>query len=247
MSKAMATYLMATDSQDGASQSRRRGRAMPWLAAMMVAAACLALAGWQWQRGQRQAAADMQLAARAVHAPVMLDELPADTGAWIGRRVTLVGRVVSPPILLDNVTRNGQPGWRVHELLELADGRSVLVVRGFADRAARDALPAGAGRVDGRLAAWPGVRRVLDGPDHAGDVWQALPPAALAAAYRVRLAPLSLIADRTDPPLQPLDTMAGRGMTPDRHYAYALQWALLAIAALAVCAALVRHPERTRP
>ncbi|WP_159075965.1 SURF1 family protein [Microvirgula aerodenitrificans] len=238
---------MATDSQDGASQSRRRGRAMPWLAAMMVAAACLALAGWQWQRGQRQAAADMQLAARAVHAPVMLDELPADTGAWIGRRVTLVGRVVSPPILLDNVTRNGQPGWRVHELLELADGRSVLVVRGFADRAARDALPAGAGRVDGRLAAWPGVRRVLDGPDHAGDVWQALPPAALAAAYRVRLAPLSLIADRTDPPLQPLDTMAGRGMTPDRHYAYALQWALLAIAALAVCAALVRHPERTRP
>ena len=45
---------------------------MPWLAAMMVAAACLALAGWQWQRGQRQAAADMQLAARVVHAPVML-------------------------------------------------------------------------------------------------------------------------------------------------------------------------------
>ena len=220
---------------------------MPGLAAMMVATACLALAGWQWQRGQRQAAADMQLAARAVHAPVMMDELPADTGAWIGRRVTLVGRVVSPPILLDNVTRNGQPGWRVHELLELADGRSVLVVRGFADQAARGALPAGAGRVDGRLAAWPGVRRVLDGPDHAGDVWQTLSPAALAAAYRVRLAPLSLIADRTDPPLQPLDTMAGRGMTPDRHYAYALQWALLAIAALAVCAALVRHPERTRP
>ena len=168
-----------------------------------------------------------------------LEHLPRFT------RVQVAGEFdATRQVLLDNISRNGSPGYEVLTLLRLADGSHLMVNRGWLPFGGyRDRLPdvafsaPGEQRLSGRLSSlpvagmaagkappadegpWP---RVTSFPDH--EDLQHLWGAKL-------LAPVLLLDAGSGPGY--LRDWKPPGVSPDRNYSYAIQWwsfALLAVA-----------------
>lgn len=141
--------------------------------------------------------------------------------------------------LLDNRTRDGQPGYEVLDLFHAEDGQSLVVNRGWVPApGSRSILPAittpsGAVTIRARVAGYPeppmlGGRRAEAGwPKRV----QALKPEDVrdqtgrAAAYVVRL------EDADQPGAFRVDWPILR-MGPARHFGYSVQWFLMALVLL---------------
>ena len=167
------------------------------------------------------------------------------------RRLTLRGEFLQRyTALLDNKVNRGRPGYHVVQPLRLADGRHVLVNRGWvAAPVHREQLP--------QLRTPPGPHdiegRVLDhfprayapsGAQPEGRVWQNVELTTFAVWSGLQLEPYVI---EQHSPLA--DGLARNWPQPDsgaeRHESYALQWYALAV--LSVMLFIVLSLRRERP
>jgi surfeit locus 1 family protein len=219
----------------------RRTRMLPALAAIAVVAVSLAAGRWQQERMLAKEALRAQLDAAARREPVALANLPAAPD-WASLRYTPVVAtgeyVASRQILIDNRVRAGRAGYHVVTPLALADGRVVLVNRGWiAQGASRSALPAaappaGSVSVRGRLSIPPSGYLELRPEVTAGAVWQNLDPARFAGATGIEVLPV--IVEATAAP-EPDDGLVRDWPAPDHgietHRIYMWQWYAFALLA----------------
>src|SRR5215470_15799417 len=130
---------------DARMQPRFPPRALAALAMVGAVAFFVAAGGWQGRRMHEKEALREQFDAAAAQAPVELSTLSADTdwGALRYRNVVASGAYDERrQILIDNRVHNGRPGYYVVTPVVLADGRAVLVNRGWTPLgASRAALP----------------------------------------------------------------------------------------------------------
>lgn len=206
------------------------------LATLVVAAATARLGWWQLDRAAQKTALQAQLDARAT-LPALdaaaLAVTPTQAEQQHQRAARLVGRWSDGhTVFLDNRQQHGsQPGFIVVTPLRLADGRAVLVQRGWAPRDAADrtrlpALPAASGEVviDGRIAP-PPARLFEFSATESGRIRQNLDLDAFARETGLRLAPVTV--QQTEP------AAGADGLRRDwpapatgvaKHHGYAFQW-----------------------
>lgn len=203
----------------------------------------VSLGFWQWQRGEYRSRqwADFQRADVAAidTSAASLERLPRFT------RVQVRGEFdAARQVLLDNISREGAPGYEVLTLLRLADGSQLMVNRGWLPFSGyRDRLPdvslaaTGPQRLSGRLSTLP-VAGIAAGraPPAAEGPW----PRVTSFPGHAELQHLWGVPLRT--PVLLLDAGSGPGylrdwkppgVAPDRNYSYAIQWWSFAL--LAVC------------
>ena len=190
---------------------------------------------WQWGRGlhREQVWADIEhraaLAPQAVTAGHLAD-LPRYT------RVRVEGRYdAAHQLLLDNISRNGRSGYEVLTPLDMADGATLLVNRGWVPFTGyRDRLPdVGVAAdapvtIEGRLDRLP-VTGFASGsvPPPAEGPWPRLTSFPTTAALT------QVLGRPVAEAVLLLDAAAGQGydrqwsppgVPPERNFSYAIQW-----------------------
>ena len=230
-------------------------RILPWLAAALAVVLFSALGFWQLQRADEKNALIHALE-RDERTPVQ--RLPTEASALEGlafRRVRLQGRFrAQRQFLLDNRILEGRPGFDVLTPFVLADGRTLLVDRGWvaagADR--EPVQPVGLRadsrvRVEGRV--WlpePGIG--LGEAVAPGSEWPRLVTRiefpALEEALGRSLVPAVIRASGSAQWLfEPRDLRPTFG--PRRHYGYAVQWFALAVTVIVLaCILQWRHRRK---
>jgi surfeit locus 1 family protein len=206
------------------------------LAALVAALGAARLGWWQLSRAAEKVGLNEAIEKQAQRPALQqAGELPADPAAaqaLYHRGVSLRGRwSAEHTVYLDNRQMNGKPGFFVVTPLRLADGRAVLVQRGwqprdFVDRTRVAAVPTPADdvAVSGRLAPPPARLFEFDG-EPSGRIRQNLDLAAFSAETGLKLLPLSVLQTE---PVQPADGLLREWPSPlvgvDRHHGYAFQW-----------------------
>lgn len=204
---------------------RPRGWALALGAA--ACAAGIALGNWQTGRAEQKRAAAAQ-----------------------EQRLELRGEFLERyTVLIDNKLNRGRPGYHVVQPLRLADGRHVLVNRGWvAAPAHREQLPQlrtppGLHAIEGRVLEHFPRAYAPSGAKPEGRVWQNVELATFAVWSGLPLEPYVL---EQHSPLA--DGLARNWPAPDsgveKHESYALQWYSLAVLAVVLTIALGFHRER---
>jgi surfeit locus 1 family protein len=218
---------MTSDARPG-----RRPAWVPTLAAFAAIALFVTAGNWQHRRlHEKEALQERSMRAMSL-GPVPLPQGVPDWQAWRFRQVMVSGEYdAKRQILIDNKVHEQRPGFDVVTPLALADGRVVLVDRGWiAAGPTRTMLPdvpppPGTITLRGRIDIPPadyyelGERRAPAGP-----VWQHLDPARFADATGVAVLPIVIEA---------LDEGSGNGLVRDwpapdagmeQHLSYMVQW-----------------------
>lgn len=212
--------------------SPRARFAVVTLAALVAGAATARLGLWQLERGAQKTALQAAIDDRGRLPP--LAALDAGAAEQHHRRIALVGRwSAAHTVFLDNRQRDGRPGFDVVTPLVLADGRAVLVQRGWVARDAneRTRLPALAtsadeARIEGRIA--PPPARLYDfAGGEMGRIRQNLDLGAFARETGLRLVP-QMSVQQIDAPT-PAEAPLRRDWAPPgsgvaKHHGYAFQW-----------------------
>jgi surfeit locus 1 family protein len=241
-------------------------RVIAAIAAALLVAGLLALGTWQLQRRVWKLAL-IQRVEQRVHAPA--DAAPApdqwpqvNRAADEYRHVRITGSFLNDrETLVQAVTDLGSGFW-VLTPLRLADGRTVLVNRGFVPPQARARAARGTPEPTGEITV-TGLRRkpppgsVMRTNDPAADRWYSRDVQAIAAARGLgAVAPFFIDADAV--PGQQLDsqgqnaqqTWPAGGLTvirfPNNHLVYAITWYALALMAAAAAASVAREERRKR-
>ena len=224
-----------------AARRRFRPRVVPTLAMLVAVPAFLVAGSWQRARMEAKEALFAQYDAVARAAPAPLPEIGAE-GDWVAQRyrpVVVHGEFdAGRQIYVDNKVDAGRVGYHVVTPLGLADGRFVLVDRGWiAAGASRAALPpapppSGVATVEGRLNFTDRYRE-LEADTDRGPVRQNLDPARFAAATGLPVLPV--IIEQTALPV-PDDGLVRTRPRPDfgieKHRIYMLQWYAFAVLAV---------------
>lgn len=232
----------------------RRPRWLPLLMSILAFSVFAALGNWQYQRaGEREA--ELAAIAAAEHQPPLPLPPAAAFEAVAWRFVQLEGRFLGErQFLLDNRTLDGEPGFGVLTPFALADGRVILVDRGWVPAEGRAPaqsihLPAAAedvGTVVGRL--WRPEAGLAIGPALApGGDWPRTTTrvdyAALGDALGRSLEPGVVRIEEPAPwTLRPRAVQPRFG--PERHLGYAFQWYALAATVLVVTGVLLLRSRR---
>ena len=192
------------------------------------------LGRWQWHRGEaKQAVWDTY--ERNNSAPALNATVDFDSDERF-KRVAFDGRFEPEhQFLLDNRSHAGQPGYEVLTPFVLADGRRILINRGWVRFSGyRDRLPdvtlvgSRTAAVTGRLdeLPTPGLASGRAPPD-TGVSWPkvtAFPThEELEAALGEKLARRILLLDPQFPGGY-VREWSPPGMAPSRHFSYAIQW-----------------------
>lgn len=198
----------------------------PFLMGVVGVVVLCALGVWQVQRMQWKAGYLAEITARIGADPVALPATP-DPEADRYRPVFAQGRFSGEDIDVLSSTREGGPGVRVIAAFETADGRRVMVDRGYLPEDQRAAPRAGqAARVVGNLQ-WP-----VDGdqytppPDARTGLWFSRDVGAMAAELNAE-ATLIVAREPTGDGIAPMpvDTSG----IPNDHWGYAITWFSLAV------------------
>lgn len=217
---------------EASSTAQRRPAWAPTVAALATVAVCVAAGNWQHRRMLEKEVLQAQISAAAAAAPIPLPTGITDWRAWRFRPVTLTGGFdARHQILIDNALHAGRIGFKVVTPLELADGRTVLVERGFvAGGASRATLPAppppqGTVTLRGRIDfPMTGYMRLGDRPIASGVLWQHLDLQRFADVTGIAVLPIVVVA---------LDAPGGDGLVHDaslpdtgvaKHIGYMMQW-----------------------
>jgi len=209
-----------------------------WLMTLLTAAllvAFVSLGRWQWQRGEEKQVLWQQFESAPVPAltthPVNFDEMQR------------FGRVAFPArfepahqFLLDNRVYDGRPGYEVLTPAVLADGRRILVNRGWIPFSGyRDQIPdlsmqSTQAMLSGRVDELP-VAGLASGraPPDAGKQWPKVTSfpshEELESALGEKLSRRILLLD---PQISGLGdyvrAWSPPGFPPDRNFSYAIQW-----------------------
>ncbi|AFT69415.1 hypothetical protein B5T_01132 [Alloalcanivorax dieselolei B5] len=226
---------------------------------LVVVAVCLSLSWWQWQRADEKREWLADQSDKAAGAPLSL------SGA-LSRHdrqhlpIAVSGELDNArPVLLDNRMNQGIAGYYLLSPLRTADGRWVLINRGWLPRGNdRAVLPAvapvtGPLTVKGTIYEPSSRTLVLKDTPLPDNQWplrvQKVDFAAIGVRLGVELAPFEIrlaagqgLGDQ--PPLPKPWQDAETIISPQRHEAYALQWLGLAVAALAVFLVASRRQAR---
>jgi cytochrome oxidase assembly protein ShyY1 len=209
---------------------------------------------WQWQRGEHRSEVWARFSRSDVPAvEASVDRLPTlDPFTRVRVEGVLDG---SRQFLLDNISRDGRPGYEVLTMLRLVDGKHLLVNRGwlpfsgYRDRLPNIEFPATESlRLTGRLGALPTAGLASGGqPPPMAGVWPRVttfPTLAQlsAASGESLLAPVLLLDADSGPGY--LRSWQPPGISPQRNYSYAVQW--WAFAALAAVLYLALNLKRVR-
>lgn len=242
---------------------RKPRRGFPWLVlacGLIAFAALLALGTWQVQRLHWKEDLLARIDQRVASAPEPLSRIEdffAVTGDVDYRPVTLSGRFLHDGESHFLATWNGASGYFVYTPLELADGRVVLVNRGFVPFDRKDPATRRAGQVEGEVEIVGLARNRLAGkpswvvPDNdlAKNVfyWKDIEAmAARAGIDRRRLVPFFVDAgDAPNPGGLPIGGVTLIDM-PNNHLQYAVTWYGLAAALAAVLVVFIRGRVRSR-
>jgi surfeit locus 1 family protein len=200
------------------------------LAAVTVALLTARLGFWQLSRAAEKSA--LQAAIEEQAQQPVLSMLPTDAqlaSTLHHRRVQLQGRwSAAHTVYLDNRQMKGRPGFFVVTPLVLADGRAVLVQRGWLprnvdDRTRIDDAPAPAGEItlEGRIAPPPARLFEFEGAD-SGRIRQNLQLEGFARETGLRLAPVSVLQTGTADKL--LRDWSAPATAVAKHHGYAFQW-----------------------
>ncbi|RMH47821.1 MAG: SURF1 family protein [Gammaproteobacteria bacterium] len=199
----------------------------------------IALAHWQWQRGNEKARALAQMAVRANADAIVLSD--ARHQKWPNfQNVKVHGRFLAngPNIVLDNRVRQGVYGYHTLSVFVTDDGSYCLVDQGWLPMPATENQLTPPERDATTLVGLiyrPDSYRVTDFPPlGTGQVWR-IPGLNLETIQReiapeqpwmpfvlIQLLPESRLGRIPEIPI--LSTMP-----PERHYGYAVQWSLLAL------------------
>jgi surfeit locus 1 family protein len=204
----------------------------------------VSLGFWQLHRADEKTALAAAFETRQQQPPATLSRLwdqPAESLAYAP--VGITGHFLPGAyFLLDNQTRDGQVGYEVLSVMQLADaGGSVLVNRGWlaggADRQSLPQVPTVDGQVDivGHVYVAPGAPFLLTEQQFDND-W----PKRVQAIEMAKFTPL--IADRVAGRVFPYPVRINPGergallvnwqiinATPQKHQAYAVQWFAMAV------------------
>lgn len=228
---------------------------MPTAAALATVVLCVAAGNWQHRRMQEKEALQDTMRQAASMAPVALPVAVGDWSAWRFRQVSATGEYdARHQILIDNKVHAGRVGFDVVTPLRLADGRTVLIDRGWigvgASRATLPAPPPPAGTVtvNGRIDV-PRRNYFELGATSAptGALWQHLDPARFAQATGIDVPPIVVEAT---------DAASSAGLAADfpvpdagidTHLSYMVQWYTFAAMAAGLWAWFTFRPHfRTR-
>jgi surfeit locus 1 family protein len=217
----------------------------PSLAMLAIVPLMMWLGSWQLDRAHwKQSLVDRHIASASQPA-VALDTLGGDLAAARYRKVHVAGRYdIEHQLLLDNRMYDGHPGYEVLTPLRLADGRELLVNRGWVpavpDRSVLPAVagPAGAVTLTASIDLPPEKTFRLADVEESGAGWprviQQLVPAQLETLLGKPLLPVILLLDAHDQNGFVRDWKPVYGVTPDKHRAYAMQWFTLALVLLII-------------
>jgi surfeit locus 1 family protein len=215
----------------------------PLILGLGGAAVLVALGLWQLDRlGQKEA----YIAAIEARLGATPGPLPAKPDRAADRILPVVveGQYLNGDVLILASPRGMGPGYRVVAPFQTAEGRRILVDRGFVSEGAQGLpRPGGSARLVGNLD-WPNeTDSFTPRPDAARGIWFARDVDALAAALGTE--PVLLVLRETsqiDTPVTPLpvDTVG----IPNDHLEYAVTWFGLALVWLAMTAVLVRRVRR---
>lgn len=210
---------------------------MPTVATVLAIALFVTAGNWQRGRMHQKDAWAEQLAAAEAAPTVALPQGVTDWEAWRYRSVEVVGTFdAGRQILVDNKVHQGRAGYHVVTPLTLADGRAVLVDRGWvpAGRTRADVpavpVPTGEAVVRGRLNLPPQGYVELGRTAPERGVWQNLDPQRFAEATGLPVLPVVIEATHGGG-----EGFARAWPRPDtgsgKHRIYMMQW--YAFAALA--------------
>jgi surfeit locus 1 family protein len=239
---------------------RSRARWLVLVAALAGAALTARLGMWQFDRAQQKLARAETIRSRADLPPITPAELdlapqsadsPAESATtadprlqpWLERRIKLYGQWLDAlSIYLDNRQMAGRPGFYLLTPLRLADGRVIMVQRGWwprdpQDRSRVPARPAGPATVSltGRITAAPARTFSLGGGEEHGAIRQNLDVVQYGRSVGLAIEPMlvlqldaelgvqadAAVSPRSAPPAtgDPVDVAA---TTPARQLAPAL-------------------------
>lgn len=218
---------------------------------LIVFAACLGLAAWQWQRAEQARSWLAQERQKAASPPVSLEQAVAMRDRQ-HQPVMVQGRIDNAhPVLLDNRIHQGQAGYYLLSPLQSRDGRWVLVNRGWLPAGKyRDQLPSIppiSGKVTVRGTVYQPSHNVFmpSGGPLPDNQWPLRVPEVNFAAigtqlgvdlarFEVRLGPDQRLGASTGLPRPWKEVQAT--ISPARHIAYAVQWVAIGTAGLVVFA-----------
>jgi cytochrome oxidase assembly protein ShyY1 len=204
------------------------------------------LGQWQWNRGAAKQVLWDQFAQAAVpeysSRPPNLDAFPRFSRVAFGARYRPARQ-----FLLDNRTNSGRPGYEVLTPAVLNDGRWILVNRGWVPFSGyRDRLP-DVSMTGGALATIVGYVDDLPSaglasgraPPAPGDEWPKLTSypthEELEAALGEKLARRIVLLDaRLSGYGNYARNWSPPGLSPDRHFSYAIQWWGFAVVLLVI-------------
>ena len=215
-------------------------RVLPTLATIIGVTVFIAAGNWQHRRMDEKAGLRAQLDAAAEAPPAAIPRDVADWTRWRFRPVIATGTFdAARQILIDNKVHAGVVGYDVVTPLVLADGRAVLVDRGFVGGGASRAHlpdvppPRGVVTVRGRLDIPPAGYFELGRAAPEGPLWQHLDPKRFAEATGLAVLPVVIEATAST---GGDDALVRDWSAPDfgieRHWIYMLQW--YSFAALAI-------------
>ena len=212
------------------------------LATLCALAMLLALGTWQVRRLAWKTDLIAAIETRGAAAPLTVEAALADPVASEFRHASARGRYRHDlAIAMGTVAEAGELGSRLVTPLQLADGRLLLVERGWLPErllppgVPTDIEPAGDVEVSG-VVRWHGGDRAglftpANQPQRRRWFWYDMP--ALAAELDSALEPLVLVADGTGDRGLPRP-LPVRADLPNNHLGYAITWYGLAAALLAV-------------
>lgn len=225
------------------------------LLTLAVCAGFVRLGFWQWDRWRTGEAAWTSFARGADAAQPLASSSLEDVPRF--QRVSIAGHLDGAhQFLLDNRSYRGRPGYEVLTPLARADGRVLLVDRGWvAFTGSRAQLPDVSLPDDplvvltGRAADLPSAGLAIGRAPPATGPWPKVTsfpqPAELASALGKPLGARILLLDKEAPFGFERDWQPP-GMSPLRHLSYAIQWWCLATLVVVVWLVLTIRSSRRR-